>query len=579
MQRFPQFFFVVLFSLGMSACSSLAVQDRPADAAAPQAMVSTDGAPPVLPGHELSGQLLYQILEAEIALQRQHFDVAISRFLQLAETTRDPRFAERAAQISAFVREDPALLTAASLWVEIDPGNNDAHQMMVVAAIRNARLDTALEHMEIVLSDADGPLEERFELMAGLLSREHDLEEALRLMEHFVSTRQDDPDALFAYGNLALRAGDLERASDAVERALDLRPGWYGAILMQVRVLQMQNQPEEALDFLAGAVEQHPADTRLRMTYARLLMDMRRYEEAIEQYESLAVEVSPNTEILFTLAMIHLQLERFDEAEAYFLQVRDAGDHAGDLNYFFGWIEEKRGNDREAISFYTRVPSADESHFEARIRLAILIAAQGDLAASRQQLHDLRLQQPVRQKRLYQIEGELLRQAGRHDTGLDVLTIALEQYPGDFDLLYARALMAEAAGRIDIVEADLRYILERDPDHADALNALGYTLADRTDRYKEAYEYIRRALELKPDNFAILDSMGWVLYRLGNHEEAIKYLRRSIELRHDHEVAAHLGEVLWVTGNTEEAVEVWKRALEEFPDEQMLRDVMRRFME
>ncbi len=578
MRRFPLCFFLVLFSLGLTACSSLAIQGPPV-AAAPPAATTSNAASPALPMLDLSGQLLYQILEAEIALQRQHYPVAVSRFLQLAETTRDPRFAERAAQIAAFIHDDPALLAAARLWVVIDPGSSDANQMMVVAAIRNAKLEMALKHMEIVLSGANGPLEERFELMAGLLSREHDLNEAVRLMEHFVSTRQDNPDALFAYGNLALRAGDLDRANDAVQQALELRPGWFGAILLQFRVLQMKGLQDEATAFLADAVAKNPADTRLRISYARLLMDSQRYEEAIDQYEPLVDQVAPNTEILFTLGLIHLQIEHLDDSESYLLKVRDAGDHAGDLNYFFGWIEEKRGNDREAISYYSRVPSADESHIEARVRLAILSAKQGDIAAARQNLHDLRLQHPEQRKRLYQIEGELLRQAGQPEAAMDTLTAALELFPGDFTLLYTRALMAEVVGRIDIVEQDLKYILERDPEHVDALNALGYTLADRTDRYKEAYGYITRALDLKPDSYAILDSMGWVLYRLGNHEEAITYLRRSIELHHDHEVAAHLGEVLWVSGKTEEAIEIWKRALEEFPDEENLRAVMQRFME
>lgn len=579
MRRFPRYFFLVLFSLGLTACSNLAIQDRPVVAASPVAETSSIGATPALPTLELSGQLLYQILEAEIALQRQHYPVAVSRFLQLAQTTRDPRFAERAAQIAAFIHDDPALLAASRLWVEIDPDSSDANQMMVVAAIRNSKLELALKHMEIVLSSADGPLEERFELMAGLLSREHDLEEAVRLMEQFVSTRQDDPDALYAYGNLALRAGDLERANTAAQRALELRPGSFGAIQLQFRVLQMQGRQDEAGAFLAAAVANNPVDTRLRISYARLLMDSRRYEEAIAQYELLVDEVAPNTEILYTLALVHLQLEHFDDAETYLLRVRDAGDHSGDLNYLFGWIEENRGKDQEATSYYSRVPTGDESHVEARVRLAILSAKQGDITAARQNLNDLRLQYPAHQRRLYQIEVELLNQAGQPDTGMDVLTTALEHFPGDFTLLYTRALMAEAAGRIDIVEHDLRYIIERDPKHADALNALGYTLADRTDRYKEAYDYITRALDLKPDSYAILDSMGWVLYRLGNNEEAITYLRRSLELHHDHEVAAHLGEVLWVSGETEEAIRIWERALKEFPDDNKLREVMKRFME
>jgi tetratricopeptide (TPR) repeat protein len=194
-------------------------------------------------------------------------------------------------------------------------------------------------------------------------------------------------------------------------------------------------------------------------------------------------------------------------------------------------------------------------------------------------LQALRAEEPGQQKRLYQVEAELLQRADMQEEAMSVLSVALELFRGDFDLLYARALLAERMNRLDITESDLRQILASEPDHVDALNALGYTLADRTDRYREAYDYIHRALELHPDNNAILDSMGWVLYRLGNYEEAIHYLRRSLAIKHDHEVAAHLGEVLWVSGARDEAMAVWQRALELSPDDELLRATMQRFVQ
>lgn len=160
---------------------------------------------------------------------------------------------------------------------------------------------------------------------------------------------------------------------------------------------------------------------------------------------------------------------------------------------------------------------------------------------------------------------------------MQVLGAALEAYPEDIDLLYQHAITADSLGLMEVFETDLRAILERDPNNVDALNTLGYTLADRTDRFEEAYVYIQRALAQSPQNNAILDSMGWVLYRLGNHKEALKYLRRSLEIKQDHEVAAHLGEVLWVSGERAEAINVWEQALELFPDDKLLLDVMKRF--
>jgi tetratricopeptide (TPR) repeat protein len=216
-------------------------------------------------------------------------------------------------------------------------------------------------------------------------------------------------------------------------------------------------------------------------------------------------------------------------------------------------------------------------YLDARIRIVALLAERDRMDEARNLLSALRAELPDQHKRLYQVEGEILRGAGEGEEAIRVLGVALEAFPGDFDLLYLRAMTAETLGQIDSVEDDLHAILERDPANVDALNALGYILADRTDRYEEAYVYIQRALALNPQSNAILDSMGWVLYRLGDYKGAIKYLRHSLEIKQDHEVSAHLGEVLWVSGEREEAINVWEQALELFPEDKLLLDVMKRF--
>jgi tetratricopeptide (TPR) repeat protein len=180
--------------------------------------------------------------------------------------------------------------------------------------------------------------------------------------------------------------------------------------------------------------------------------------------------------------------------------------------------------------------------------------------------------------RIYIAKGELLRGARRYPEAMEVFNTALEIVPGNGDLLYARALVAEKLGRIDILEADIRAILKTEPDNAHALNALGFTLADQTDRYEEAYGYIKRAIEIMPDDAAIIDSWGWVHYRLGDYEKAISLLRKALSRFEDAEIAAHLGEVLWVSGKQQEAREIWQRALKKTPDDPKLQSVMQRFI-
>lgn len=556
--------------------------ERPADitviappAGNPAVEDPESGLPPVA----LDGDLLYQILTAEMALQRHHYEAGVERYLALATATRDPRFAERATKTALFIHDDDAALRGARLWVELLPDEIEPRQMVVVAAIRKGQLEEALQHMEDLTARGEDLPEDRIELIASLLGREHDVREAFHLMERFVASRRDDPAALYSYAHLAMRAGELEKARQAIDEALELRPGWREAIMLRIRTLLLADGPDAAMEYLSQAVRNNPGDVTLRLAYARTLTDTQRYEDALAQYRVLAEQLDSDSEILLAMGMIHLQLGQIDEAEVLLRQVQEAGGGETDLQFYLGLIAEERGDIDQAIAYYASLGPDSTNQFEGRLRIAILTAGNGDIGGARRQLQVLRADEPGQQRRLYQVEAELLQEAKLRVEAMTVLDVALEHFPGDFDLLYSRALLAERMDRLDLTEHDLRRILAAEPNHVDALNALGYTLADRTDRYREAYGYIRRALELHPDNNAILDSMGWVLYRLGNYEESIHYLRRSLALKDDREVAAHLGEVLWVSGNHEEAVLVWRRALEAFPDDELLRATMQRFVQ
>ncbi|MDR2878234.1 MAG: tetratricopeptide repeat protein, partial [Chromatiales bacterium] len=255
-----------------------------------------------LPTVDLNGELLYQILAAEIALQRQYFTAGTNEYIRLAERTRDPRFAERATQVALLTYENDAALRASRLWVELAPDRSEPRQMAAVAAIRAGELEEAFGHMEVLLSGADAVSEERFERMAGLLSREHDVQEAFRLMQRFVETRRDDPGALYAYAHLAVRAGEMEKARQAIDAALDLRPGWHDAMALRIRILLLTDGPDAAIAYLSDAVRDYPKDASLRLAYARTLAEMRHYQEALDQYGLLAKQVVPNTDVLLSMA-------------------------------------------------------------------------------------------------------------------------------------------------------------------------------------------------------------------------------------------------------------------------------------
>jgi tetratricopeptide (TPR) repeat protein len=243
---------------------------------------------------------------------------------------------------------------------------------------------------------------------------------------------------------------------------------------------------------------------------------------------------------------------------------------------YLGQVAEQRKQYDQAAAWYQQIESGN-FYFEAQARLSLTLAKRGQLQEARELLHALQPETEQQQVQRILTEEQMLSEAKQYDEALHVLSAALKDLPDNTDLLYARALVAEKLNRIDLHEADLRKVLSKEPKNAHALNALGYTLADRTTRYKEALELLEQALALKPDDPFIMDSMGWVQYRLGNHAEAVRYLKSALEKRPDAEIAAHLGEVLWVSGDRAGAESVWSRALKDTPDNEVLMGVIKKF--
>ncbi len=530
-----------------------------------------------LPAVPLTPDTLYKLLVAETALQRGHYAVGFSQYFRLAERTRDPRLAAKATRIAIFVRDHKSALLSAKLWVDIDPINLAARQAISAAYIRSGNPEAALEHLEYILMEEDGGTGQGFMLVASLLSREQDLQAVLGVMERLVDAHQESYSAWQAYAHLALRTGAVEKADAGIKRSLHLEPDNVSAILLQMHILQRAGDKVAVVGYLAQQVDAFPSESVLRLTYARQLVDTRDYDEAFTQYQIVMKQSPGDVDVLFALGLLALQLDRQDSAFDFLSQAKETGQRSDDAHFYLGQLEELRENQAAALEHYSHVVGGSNL-IEARVRQAMIDARQGNLEAALNYLHSLQVNTPAQRQRLYLIEGEILRNAARHQEAMEMFNHALAEMPGDVQLLYARAMAAERLDQLDLAERDLKSIIELDESNADALNALGYTLADRTDRYQEAHGYVKRALQLRPNDHAILDSMGWVLYRLGKYNEAIKMLRQSLEIRLDPEVAAHLGEVLWVSGEREDAREIWQQALEAAPGDKRLLNIMERFI-
>jgi tetratricopeptide (TPR) repeat protein len=331
----------------------------------------------------------------------------------------------------------------------------------------------------------------------------------------------------------------------------------------------------EALPLLEQGIAQHPDDKRLRLTYARLLVELDRLDDAKAEFASLVQQFPEDDELRFSLALVCLEAQAWREAIAYLSDLVERESHIDAAHFNLGRAYEELQDHDSALREYALVGPGND-YLPAQQSRSQLLMASGRIDEASRALAKARESQPDYAIQLYLIESEALASNQHPGRAWRLIEQALGEFPEDLNLLYTRAMLAEKRNDIAQLEQDLRFILEREPDNAMALNALGYTLADRTTRYAEAQQLIEQALQLNPDDPAILDSLGWVNFRQGNLPEAERLLRQALERFPDHEVAAHLGEVLWVSGQQREARKVWAKALKDQPDSPVLRSTLLR---
>ena len=525
---------------------------------------------------EMTGELLYYLLSAEIAGQRGRLDVAVPFYLKAAQLSRDPDVVERATRIAVYSRDEKSALTAAQMWVELQPENLEAHQVTAALLMREGKVNEALPHLERVLSADQQNNHNSYMLITSLLSKEKDKQAALGAMEQLVAKRRQDPEALYAYAYLAMLVGSLDKASTAANEAIALVPDWSEAHILRANILIRQGQNEQVLSLIQEAVESYPDDVAVRLFYARRLVDERRYEQAREQFSTLLDYQPDAPEALYALGLLNLQTQRKGDAQRNFERLIELGQRVDESYYYLGQVAEIEKDTAAAMRYYTEVRKGS-NYIDAQISIAAILAEQGDIDAARARVQNISAPTLDVELRLFLAEGEILRNANQLEEAYEVYSLALQQMQDNPQLLYARALTAEQLGRVDEAVADLAHVVKNAPNNAEALNALGYTLVDMTGRVTEGKQYIEKALKLKPNDPAILDSMGWAYYRLGEHEKALRYLQQAFDKLKDPEIAAHLGEVLWVLGNKERAREIWDEALRETPKDKVLLNVIERF--
>jgi tetratricopeptide (TPR) repeat protein len=532
---------------------------------------------PALPVMELTEQMLFKLMVAEVAMQRGQPHVAVPAYLELARETRDPRIAQRATEIAWNARMVPAAIEAAGLWLQADPGSTQARQLLATLLINQSQLSDAVPHLERWLAAEKGGVGQGFLQLNALLARHQDKQAVLKVLQALARPHASVPEARLAVAQAAWNAADYPLALEESRAALKLRPDWELAALFVAQVLQ-RGSNEEATRFLGEYLERHPKSRDVRLNYARLLVNERKYAEARKQFEALTGEYPQNADVGMAIALLAIQANDFDAADAQLKRVLELNYKDPDVpRFYLGQINEERKRFDEALKWYSTVEPG-EQYINAQTRYAGILARQGRLPEARKHLQQASAESSQERVQLTQAEAQLLRDAAQYQAAFDLLGQALEKLPNYPDLLYDHAMAAEKVNRIDVLEGNLRKLIQIRPDYAHAYNALGYTFADRNQRLEEAYTLIETGLKLAPDDPFIMDSMGWVLYRMGRPKEGLTYLQRAFAVRPDPEIAAHLGELLWASGEQGQARKIWGDALKEHPKNEILLETLKRLV-
>lgn len=515
--------------------------------------------------------VIYQILVAELAGKRGQTELAREHYARAAELTDDTEVLERAMRIAIYAKDWPLALETTHRWAQKQGFNSENRQVLGLLYIRTGDIDAAEEQFLILIKEAQATANDVYSLIANTLRQVDEKERSLTLMDRLVAKDFTNAKAHYVYADLAMRAQQYHLAIDQAELAIGFDPGLTVAKTLRVQGLSKVGESEMAFAEMAKMVAENADDFALRLAYARLLLQSDRYSDAIKQLQVLLERRADDSDLLYTTALAHLQIQELAPARKYLEQLVAANQRLDESHYYLARIAQQQDDLDAAIEHFSRV-AFGELFLDSMIQLTDLYAETEGLERA---LEHIGLVRKNARKtpdiiRLFMAEGGLLYNMAEYEMGYEVYSEGLLEYPRHPDLLYARALIAEKLGRLDRLEADLRNILEIDPENANALNALGFTLADHNLRLDEARSFIEQAYALNSDDPAIMDSMGWVNYRVGRLSEAESYLRKAFELMPEAEIIGHLVEVLWAQQQQAQARQLLQQGLQSFPDDEYL---------
>ncbi|SDV48213.1 tetratricopeptide repeat protein [Chitinasiproducens palmae] len=565
--------------------------DTPAAPPADAAVVKSNSAPPIrkadasLPNTRLTSQIVYQVLAAEIALQRGQVAPAYQTYMALARESRDPRMAQRAAEIALKAQSPGDALTAARLWRQYAPNSEQAVQLDTSLLVLAGKLDDA--RPVLVAELARVPQGERgagIIALQSLLARAPDPVAALALLQDLLKNDLQRPEARFAIARQQIAANDIPGARASLEAALNLKPNFEPAALLLGQMGPAERR--EAIATLAGYVDRHPDARETRVALAQLYVSDNQPDAARAQFEAMRKQDPLDLTPLLALGMLDLQAKRYDAAEQSFRQyVAGAEKQAaagtvvdpGQAYLFLAQISLERGDKDGARAWLGKVSPNSSRYVNAQIGRAQLLADAGQYDAARDTLASLQPRDPQEAVAVGRAEAGILFVAKRYPEAEKKLAALSQLVPDDPDVAYDHAMAAERTGHYEVMENELRRLIALDPTNPQAYNALGYSLADRNVRLDEAAKLVEKAVSLAPNDAYIQDSLGWVRYRQGDKTQALSLLQGAWDNKPNAEIGAHLGEVLWRVGRQDDARKTWQAAVALDADDPTLLATLRRF--
>jgi tetratricopeptide (TPR) repeat protein len=516
------------------------------------------------------------LLRAETALHGDDYLQAVTEYRKAAELSDSVEIARQATRLAFDFGFNDDAVRAASRWRELDPDSDEALIFLARAQLRQGDSRAARRNFKVLVERGEHPADQQIFSLMGVIAQE-DPQQTDELMRALAKPYPDSALANYAMAAAALQADDLEFARERVERAIELDPDWIKAKLLYARVMLLDGDADAAIDYTARIIGDDPdPDPDARMELALMYMTAGRDDDALSQVNQVLLERASRTDALRMMAIINFRQNNLDAAWDDFEDLLASGDYTADALYYLARISDYRGEHDRAIRLYSQVVTGNNAVTSQRRASALMAYQKDDPEAAIKVLDKFADSRPRYAVDMVLAKAQLLVSLDRYPEALEYYDQAVSYRPDTESVALGRAELLLRMDRLDDAISAYRAAAKRWPDSSITLNALGYTLADRTEEYRDAEKYIRKALKYDPDSAAIIDSLGWVLHKRGKHEEALEQLEIAYEQFPDHEVAAHLVEVLVVLERTDEALELLAAAELENPQSDLLSDVRER---